>query len=669
MAGPGPGPEQAADDENSLMAGVIDARGLVKKYEVGDDVVVALDSVDCAIEEGEMVAITGSSGSGKSTLMHILGCLDKTDSGSYSLGGEDVSRMSGDRLAEVRNRRIGFIFQTFNLLPRLSALENVELPLLYAGRTDARERAREALSVVGLSERMRHEPNQLSGGQRQRVAVARALVTNPDILLADEPTGNLDSKTGEEVLNLFRDLNDKGHTIVIVTHDPGVASHCARQVKLKDGRIIESGVATATERGREKRLRDELDQAGRRTAMAVLLKSILKVGVKSLIANKMRSFLAMLGIVIGVGAVIAMLALGAGAQKQVMDRFAALGTNLLVITPAQRGFGGVITGSQQTMKVEDANAIVREIEGVNLVAPGVSTSTQVKYYQKNTRTTVFGTSESYFPIRDLQTESGRFFTGAEVERTQRVAVVGPNVVRDTFGGNDPIDEIIKINGISFRVIGVTKAKGEGFGSPDDRIFIPYTTAMTQVIGVNYLREIDVKIKDDYDLAQVQENVRQLLRTRHRVQANQDDDVQITNMDEIRKNASDVTDIFKWLLGGIAAISLLVGGIGIMNIMLVTVTERTREIGVRKAIGAKENHILLQFLIESVIVSGMGGLLGLGLGIGLAQLVPKFGPFQAVIEAQSIILSISVAAGVGIFFGLYPAWKAAKLDPIEALRHE
>lgn len=393
------------------------------------------------------------------------------------------------------------------------------------------------------------------------------------------------------------------------------------------------------------------------------------MGLKSLIANKLRSFLAMLGIIIGVGAVIAMLALGAGAQQQVLDRFASMGTNLLMVSPAQRGSAGVTSGSQQNLTLDDALAVAREVEGVALVAPGVSTNAQLKYFGKNTRSSVFGTSATYFALRDIAIERGRIFTEGEVDRLARVAVIGPTAAQNTFGENDPVGEVLKINGINFRVLGLTAAKGEGWGSPDDRVIIPYSTAMQQLLGVNYLREIDVQARNEAELPQVQEDVRQLLRKRHRQQPGDEDDFRMTNMDEIRKNASEVTGVFKWLLGGIAAISLLVGGIGIMNIMLVTVTERTREIGIRKAVGAKEAHILLQFLIESVIVSGLGGLIGLGLGVGLAQVLPRFVPLPAVVEWPSAFLALAVSAGVGIFFGLYPAWQASRLDPIEALRHE
>jgi len=401
----------------------------------------------------------------------------------------------------------------------------------------------------------------------------------------------------------------------------------------------------------------------------MLFLTILKVGIKSLLANKLRSILAMLGIIIGVAAVIAMLAMGSGAQKQIMDRFAALGTNLLTISPGQRGSHGVISGTQQNLTLADALAIAREVKDVTMVAPSVQGTGQLKYLNKNTRTTVFGTSITYFAIRNVEIERGRVFSEGETDRMARVAVIGPTAAKNVFGENDPLDEMVKINGINFRIIGITKAKGEGWGSPDDRIIIPYTTAMQQIFGIDYLRGIDVQADAEAALDNVQAETRTLLRKQHRIQPDAEDDFEIHNMAEIRDNANQVTSTFKYLLGGIAAISLLVGGIGIMNIMLVTVTERTREIGIRKAIGATEENILVQFLAESVIISGLGGMIGLGLGVGISNMIPRFTPMTTLVDWSSAFLAIAVAASIGIFFGFYPAWRAARLDPIEALRHE
>ncbi len=401
----------------------------------------------------------------------------------------------------------------------------------------------------------------------------------------------------------------------------------------------------------------------------MLFWTIIKVGIKSLLANKLRSILAMLGIIIGVGAVIAMLALGSGAQKAVMDRFNSMGTNLLIISPGQRGTHGVTTGTQQNLTLEDAQAIAREVKGVTFVAPCVQGSGQLKYLSNNTRTNIFGTSTTYFTIRDMEIDRGRIFNESEVDRMARVAVIGPTAATNVFVQNDPLNEIVKINGINFKIIGITKAKGEGWMSPDDRIMIPYTTAMKQIFGVVYLREIDLDTKNEADLDQVQKDVTALLRKQHHLQTGTDDDFEIHNMAEIRASANQVTSTFKYLLGGIAAISLLVGGIGIMNIMLVTVTERTREIGIRKAIGATEGNILAQFLAESVIISGLGGLIGLGLGVGAARVIPRFIPMATVVDWYSAILALAVAGSVGVFFGFYPAWRAARLDPIESLRYE
>jgi putative ABC transport system permease protein len=402
----------------------------------------------------------------------------------------------------------------------------------------------------------------------------------------------------------------------------------------------------------------------------MLFWTIVKVALKSLSANKLRSFLAMLGIIIGVGSVISMLALGTGAQKQVMERISLMGTNLLVVRPGQRGSRGAQTGTQRNLVPDDAMAILSEVSGVSQVAPVVSAAAQLKRFNKNARTIVIGSTLTYFPIRNFEIEHGRAFTESESETMARVAVIGPVTVENLFGAGEPVGQTIKINGINFRVIGILKSKGDqGWFNPDDQAIIPYTTAMKQLFGLDHLREIDIQVADGVDTGKVKEATSALLRRRHRLQADAADDFYIRSQAEMVEMASSVTRTFTILLGGIASISLLVGGIGIMNIMLVTVTERTREIGVRKAIGARDRDILRQFLLETLILSGLGGLFGVAFGACVAKVVSETTQFSTVVEASSILLALSFSAAVGIFFGYYPARRAAMLDPIEALRYE
>ncbi len=402
----------------------------------------------------------------------------------------------------------------------------------------------------------------------------------------------------------------------------------------------------------------------------MLFWTIIKVALKSLLINKLRTFLAMLGIIIGVGAVISMLALGAGAQKRVMQRIASMGTNLLVIHPGQRGFRGVMSDTSQRLKLADAMAILEQVSSVHQVAPVVRGSNQIKYFSKNTRSNVIGSSITYFPVRNFEIEKGRSFTEGEVKRMARVAVIGPITAENLFEEANPVGEMIKIKGINFRIVGITKAKGSrGRHNPDDQVTIPYTTAMKQLLGLDYLHEIDIQAADHVALHKVQEATMSILRKQHRLVEDAPDDFHIHNQAEIVETASEVSRTFTILLGSIAGISLLVGGIGIMNIMLVTVTERTREIGVRKAIGAKNRDVLLQFLIEAIVLSGLGGIIGVALGIGAAQMIAKWTQFLTVTKLSSILLAISFSAAVGIFFGYYPARRAALLDPIEALRYE
>jgi putative ABC transport system permease protein len=402
----------------------------------------------------------------------------------------------------------------------------------------------------------------------------------------------------------------------------------------------------------------------------VIFWMILKVALKSLMANKLRSILAMLGIIIGVGAVIAMLAIGAGTQQSVMSRISAMGTNLLVVRPSQRGTGGVMSGTQQNMTLDDATALLTQVKGIRAVAPVVSGSGQLKYFGKNARATVMGTSITYMPIRAFEIERGEMFTEQDVERSARVAAIGPVTAENLFGASDPVGQTMKVNGINFRVVGLIKSKGDqGYFNPDDQLIVPYTTAMKQLFGVDYLREIDVQAEEDADLTKLQADMLAVLRKRHRLQPGTPDDVNIRNQADLLETANEVSKKFTVLLGAIAGISLLVGGIGIMNIMLVTVTERTREIGIRKAIGAKDRDILNQFLIEALVMSALGGLIGIGTGVGSAEILGRFTDFATIVKPYSIALAFGFSALVGIFFGYYPATRAAKLDPIECLRYE
>jgi putative ABC transport system permease protein len=401
----------------------------------------------------------------------------------------------------------------------------------------------------------------------------------------------------------------------------------------------------------------------------MLLWMIVKVALKSLSANKLRSMLAMLGIIIGVGAVIAMLAIGAGARSQVIARFTAMGTNLLVVRPGQRAYAGVMNGTQQNLTLEDAQALLK-LDGVSAVAPSVSRTMQIKYLEQNAQTTVLGTCGAYLPIRDFQVDQGRMFSEQDVDRWARVAVLGPVTANNLFGASDPVDQVIKINGVNFRVVGVLKSKGDqGWFNPDDQIIVPYTTAMHILLGVVNIREIDIQCDAAEHVDDVQASVFATVRKLHKVQPGQPDDVEIRNQAEFLQSVLESNRTFQVLLGSVAGISLLVGGIGIMNIMLVTVTERTREIGIRKAIGARDSDILSQFLIEALLMSGVGGLIGAGAGIGTAWLVDNFTTFPAIVQSYSVMLALGVSAAVGIFFGYYPATRAAKLDPIEALRYE
>jgi macrolide transport system ATP-binding/permease protein len=659
---------------------MIETKNLYKTYQLGDVKVEALQGVSLKIVSGEFVAIMGASGSGKSTLMHVLGLLDRSDSGEYFLGGEDITKLSDKELALVRNHLVGFVFQQFHLLPRMSALENAELPLIYAGKRHLKQRAEKEIEEVGLKDRMFHKPNQLSGGQQQRVAIARSLVNEPPIIFADEPTGNLDTKSKEEIIAILKELNKKGKTIVIVTHENEIAAHVKRIITMRDGQIISDKVVSGETRlsgvalfGSENLVKDILSKSGNALKGGMEFFDYLKQAVTAMFSHKMRAFLSILGILIGVAAVIAMLAIGQGAKESIEKQLASLGSNLLVVRPGASRTGGVSleVGTTTRLTLDDVIAIEKLKDYVRSASPAVTNRAQVVYGNKNWNTQVQGVGVSYAQLRSSIPTVGRFFTEEEVKMREKVALVGNTVVKEIFGNTNPIGKTIKINQINFRVIGILPVKGTtGPQDQDDTVLIPISTAMYRLMGKQYVDSIYVEVKNADLTDAAQEAVSNLIIKQHRlITDDQKDSFSIFNMSDIKKTFTSTTQTMSLLLGAIAAISLFVGGIGIMNIMLVSVTERTREIGLRKAIGANNKDILVQFLIEAVLMSFIGGLVGIILGSGASVLITLIAGWSVRVSLSSVLLATVFSVMVGIVFGLWPAKQASQLNPIEALRYE
>jgi putative ABC transport system permease protein len=403
---------------------------------------------------------------------------------------------------------------------------------------------------------------------------------------------------------------------------------------------------------------------------------ILRVSFRALTRNKMRTFLTALGIIIGVGSVIAMVSIGSGARIAIQNRFNAMGTNLLFVRPGSANLQGVRTGfgGRNTLKVGDVQAIEKSCPSVNAVSPNINTQSQVIYLGKNWRTQIQGVSEKYPEIRKWEIEQGTFFTEEQVDNAEKVCVLGVDVKKYLFEDDDPLGKVIRIRRVPFTVVGILKSKGQaaGMGSRDDMICVPYTTASHRLVRQTFIQSIDVQAVSQDKIPQAQMEITDLLRNRHNIQPDAPDDFTVRNMQDIAENAESAIGVLTLLLGSIAAISLVVGGIGIMNIMLVSVTERIREIGIRMSVGARERDILIQFLSEAVVLSLIGGFLGIGLGLGLSKLmkyIPIFSRITTVVSIGSVLMSFLFAGSVGIFFGFYPARKASKLDPIEALRYE
>ncbi|PZP95454.1 MAG: macrolide ABC transporter permease/ATP-binding protein MacB [Variovorax paradoxus] len=643
-------------------APLIELKGVTKTYANGDLSVQVLHGIDLTIREGEFIAIVGASGSGKSTLMNILGCLDRPTTGSYHFLGRDVSQLSRDELALLRRDDFGFVFQSYNLIATASAAENVEVPAMYSGMPAARRHAHalELLSGLGLGARHHHRPNQLSGGQQQRVSIARALMNGGRIILADEPTGALDSRSGADVMALLADLSARGHTVILITHAREVAEHAHRLIEIKDGHILsDSGTA---DRPPETTAFTPPPHRGGGSFLGDVVEAA-KMALRSLRANVFRSVLTLLGIVIGVGSVIAMLAIGDGAKQAVIDRISAMGSNLLLVRPGapnQRGFN-----STATLVLPDVYAI-DAVPNVLAAVPEQTSTATLRRSGADYSTTVTGTSAKFPIARQWPVAQGSFFSEEDDQTYAKVAVLGQTVANALFAdGSDPVGQYVLINNLILQVVGVMSERGASpTGSDqDDVVFLPYATSSLRLSGQRFLRNVTVAVDDVSRIDDTQEAVEKLLLERHGVV-----DFQIRNMASILAASAQTQNTMTMLLGSIAAISLLVGGIGVMNIMLVSVTERTREIGIRMATGARERNILQQFLIEAVVVSALGGAIGVAGGLVTAAIIAAFDtPIQY--SLTPVLLAFGCAFATGLVFGWLPARKAARLDPVVALSSE
>jgi macrolide transport system ATP-binding/permease protein len=639
---------------------LIELTDVTKTFRNGDLEVQVLHGVSLKVYPGEFLAIMGASGSGKTTLMNILGCLDRPTSGSYLFMGEDVSNFERDELARLRREAFGFVFQSYNLIGTVSALENVEVPAVYSGMPPAARdaRAKELLGSLGLGERLGHRPSQLSGGQQQRVSIARALMNGGRIVLADEPTGALDSKSGVEVMALLKELSAKGHTVILITHAQDVAAQAKRIIEVRDGRIVSDSGSHLDEKNAF--INDMQKVEGGASFFGGAFEAS-KTALRALHANLFRTVLTLLGIVIGVASVIAMLAIGDGAKQVVLDRISAMGTNLLLIRPGpptRRGVGGTVA----SLVPEDAEFIAA-LPNVLAAVPELGGSVTARFGNADYQTQATGTSATFPTARNWPLSRGIFFSTADVTSYASVVVLGQTVADNLFQkGADPIGQYVVLNSVLFQVIGLMAVRG---ASPqgqdqDDVVLVPLSTGGLRLFGQRFLRNITVAVDDVEQIDETQDAVTALLQSRH-----QTSDFQIRNMASILETATETQNTLTVLLGSVAAISLLVGGIGVMNIMLVSVTERTREIGIRMATGARMRNILQQFLTEALVVSLLGGAIGVAVGLAAAAVVGAFGT-PVKYSFGPVLLAFGCAFATGLVFGYMPARKAALVDPIVAL---
>ena len=724
---------------------LLELKNVRRAYTSGDSEVEVLHGINLSVRKGEMLAIIGPSGSGKSTLMNIIGCLDTPSSGNYFVMGKDTHNMLHDELTSLRRDFFGFIFQRYHLLGHLCARENVQVPSVYAGvpKKKRDERALKLLEDLGLSHRSEYRPAQLSGGQQQRVSIARALMNGGRIILADEPTGALDSKSGRDVMNTLQELNSQGHTVIIVTHDPRIAACAKRVISIEDGNItsdvinehpakfelhmdgsnedtqackqaashdessanaqggnptsthepqthapvmhasshdkrdeqytrVAANTAAATTSTSTQETADTLFAYGSKGnpwlfklhAYTDRFKEAFVMAYRAMLSNRMRTLLTMLGIIIGIMAVVTVVALARGASEQIISNIAAMGTNTITVYPGQR-MGDVRRGRIQTLTPRDLNALQGQ-PFVDSVSATVQTNALLRRGQKEANATIQGVSSEMFRVYGLELKKGRLFNEIELKSNAQVGVIDDNTAKLFFATEDPLGKTIIIGKVVIRVIGVlAKSDSWVIRGTNPTVFVPYTSVMTRLVNQNYLSSIVLRINDGFAAPVAENAIKSILVTRHGRE-----DFFMQSSDTIMKSIENATRTFTLMISAIAVISLVVGGIGVMNIMLVSVTERTKEIGIRMAVGAGRGDILSQFLIEAVMVCLIGGLLGVVLSYIAGHLIMHFAPNIVLsYSLTSVIAAVMTSSVIGIVFGFMPARSASRLNPIDALARE
>lgn len=676
-------PASRAEQET---APIMQLKGIIREFAAGEQTIRVLHDIDLTIHQGEMVAIIGQSGSGKSTLMNILGCLDKASAGEYHIFGKSVKQLDADDLAKLRREHFGFIFQRYHLLGDIDARDNVAVPAVYAGMDNKvrEQRAEQLLTALGLGDKIHNRPNQLSGGQQQRVSVARALMNGGDIILADEPTGALDSKSGEDVLQILKDLNQQGHTVIMVTHDPNIAAQAERVIELKDGHIIADYHNEHFKRSVKSKTASEdteqpatavspsdvlnRKQKSRLGSFIDRLSEAFRMSILAMRAHKMRTLLTMLGIIIGIASVVSVVGLGQGSQKQILANISSLGTNTITVIDGYPYGDPRRQYNDDNLTPDDAKAVANQ-PYVLSVSPQLDSSASVRYRNVQESASISGVGSGYLEVTGEKLAMGQSFDEQSISWRVQDVIIDDNA-KTTFFSEvpNPIGEVLLIGNVPGRVIGILEPNDNAFAASNDSptIYMPYTTMMSRIVGGNTIDRFVVLIDNQISTSAAESAISELIAGRHGAE-----DFRTRNSDSIRQTIESTTNTMTLLISSIAIISLVVGGIGVMNIMLVSVTERTNEIGVRMAVGARQSDIMQQFLIEAILVCILGGGLGILLAFMIGEGINSLGSdsFSVIYSPTSIIAAFVCSTLIGIIFGFLPASNAAKLNPVEALSRD